>query len=303
MLADCITHAIDLGAERLVDIATLTGGIVTALGTAFAGLMGNDDDWAAAVLDAGAASGERVWRLPLRPAVRRRDQGPVRRPRQRDARPQRPPDHRGAEFLARFAGDVPWAHVDMAGVSNDTGRAYAAKGGSGFGVRLLVELVRARSPATSAQPMRVRPVRRPPADPARPCATSRAQEVAPVAEELDREKRFPYEIVRQARRARADGDPVPRGVRRRGRRLRSPTRWPSRSSRGSDSSRGHHDVRAHVAGHAADLPVRHRGAEGAAAARPVRRAPAGRVRADRARGRQRRRQHEDARRAATTASG
>ena len=47
-----------------------------------------------------------------------------------------------AEFLAHFAGDVPWAHVDMAGVANDTGRPYAAKGGSGFGVRLLVELAR-----------------------------------------------------------------------------------------------------------------------------------------------------------------
>jgi leucyl aminopeptidase len=47
-----------------------------------------------------------------------------------------------AAFLARFAGDVPWAHVDMAGVGNDVGLAYTPKGGSGFGVRLLVDLVR-----------------------------------------------------------------------------------------------------------------------------------------------------------------
>jgi leucyl aminopeptidase len=51
----------------------------------------------------------------------------------------------GASFLKRFAGDVPWAHIDMAGTSNDIGRAYAAKGGSGWGVRLLLELVRAQA--------------------------------------------------------------------------------------------------------------------------------------------------------------
>ena len=54
VLGDCLTHAIALGAERLVDIATLTGGIVTALGSAFAGVMSNDDDWCAAVEAAGA---------------------------------------------------------------------------------------------------------------------------------------------------------------------------------------------------------------------------------------------------------
>src|SRR3954465_8280713 len=67
VLGDCMTHAIGLGAERLVDIATLTGGIVTALGSAFAGVMSNDDAWCAVVEAAGARSGERVWRLPLDP--------------------------------------------------------------------------------------------------------------------------------------------------------------------------------------------------------------------------------------------
>jgi leucyl aminopeptidase len=50
----------------------------------------------------------------------------------------------GASFLKRFVGDVPWAHLDIAGMSNDIGRAYAAKGGSGWGVRLLLELARAQ---------------------------------------------------------------------------------------------------------------------------------------------------------------
>jgi leucyl aminopeptidase len=142
VLADCITYAIGQGAERLVDIATLTGGIVTALGAAFAGVMSNDDAWCATVDAAGAGSGERVWRLPLDPlydeAIRGQYADIVNATPDRKAHPIT-----AAAFLARFAGDVPWAHVDMAGVSNDTGRAYAAKGGSGFGVRLLVDVARA----------------------------------------------------------------------------------------------------------------------------------------------------------------
>ena len=67
VLADCLTHARDQGAERLVDLATLTGGIVTTFGPVHAGLMGNDDAWCAAVAAAGEATGERVWRLPLDP--------------------------------------------------------------------------------------------------------------------------------------------------------------------------------------------------------------------------------------------
>ncbi len=149
VLGDCITHAIALGAERLVDIATLTGGIVTALGSAFAGVMSNDDDWCAAVEAAGARTGERVWRLPLDPmyddAIKGQYGDIMNATTDRKAHPIT-----AAAFLARFAGDVPWAHVDMAGVMNDLGLPYAAKGGSGFGVRLLVDV--ARGVANGARP-------------------------------------------------------------------------------------------------------------------------------------------------------
>jgi leucyl aminopeptidase len=141
VLADCMTHAISLGAERLVDIATLTGGIVTALGSAFAGVMSNDDAWCDAVQRAGARTGERVWRLPLDAeydeAIKGQYGDIVNATADRKAHPIT-----AAAFLARFAGDVPWAHVDMAGVGNDAGRAYAPKGGTGFGVRLLVDIAR-----------------------------------------------------------------------------------------------------------------------------------------------------------------
>jgi leucyl aminopeptidase len=144
VLGDCMTHAISLGAERLVDIATLTGGIVTALGSAFAGVMSNDDAWCAVVEGAGARTGERVWRLPLDPiyddAIKGQYGDIMNATTDRKAHPIT-----AAAFLARFAGDTPWAHVDMAGVMNDLGVAYAAKGGSGFGVRLLVDVARAVS--------------------------------------------------------------------------------------------------------------------------------------------------------------
>ncbi len=148
VLADCLAHAIAVGAQRVVDIATLTGAIVTALGSTYCGLMGNDGEWLEAVEEAAARSGELAWRLPFHDeygelikgqygeiinAVENRKAGSIT----------------AAEFLRRFVGDVPWAHLDIAGTAWDGGRAYAPKGGSGFGVRLLVELARAhvRAPA------------------------------------------------------------------------------------------------------------------------------------------------------------
>ncbi len=67
VLADCLHHAVEQGAERLVDLATLTGAIVTTLGTTYAGLMGTDDDWCEEVSAAGRRAGEILWRLPLHP--------------------------------------------------------------------------------------------------------------------------------------------------------------------------------------------------------------------------------------------
>ena len=149
VLADCLAHAVALGAERVVDIATLTGAIVVALGSTYAGLVSNDDDWAAAVTAAADRAGEPVWRLPLHAeyaelikgeyadimnAVENRKAGSIT----------------AAEFLSRFVGDVPWAHLDIAGTAWNTGKAYAGKGGNGMGVRLLVALARAHAEAADA---------------------------------------------------------------------------------------------------------------------------------------------------------
>ncbi|HEY6886144.1 MAG TPA: leucyl aminopeptidase [Solirubrobacter sp.] len=139
VLADCLAHAIDLGAERLVDLATLTGAIVVALGTPYAGLFANDDAWAGEITRAGERTGESVWRMPLHPDYEKLIEG-------RYADIVNSPTDRGgsassaAEFLHRFAGDVPWAHIDIAAGAYDNGKPYTAKGGAGWGVRLLVEL-------------------------------------------------------------------------------------------------------------------------------------------------------------------
>jgi leucyl aminopeptidase len=139
VLADCLAHAVAEGAERIVDLATLTGAIVTALGDTHCGLMADDDAWAARVEAAGRSTGELAWRLPLHP-----EYGELLRSRVADVcnlnEQRKAASIVAAMFLERFTGDVPWAHLDIVGPAWDLGRPYAAKGGSGFGVRLLVEL-------------------------------------------------------------------------------------------------------------------------------------------------------------------
>ena len=65
MLADCLHHARSLGATHMIDLATLTGGVVVALGDYHAGLMGSDQEWLDRVRDAGERAGEHIWQLPL----------------------------------------------------------------------------------------------------------------------------------------------------------------------------------------------------------------------------------------------
>jgi leucyl aminopeptidase len=142
VLADCLTHAVAEGAERIVDLATLTGAVIVALGNTYAGLMSNDDALAADVTAAGERSGEIVWRLPLHEEYDELIKG-------RYADLDNAPEARkagsimGGAFLSNFVGETPWAHLDIAGSAWELGRPYVGKGASGYGVRLLVELARA----------------------------------------------------------------------------------------------------------------------------------------------------------------
>jgi leucyl aminopeptidase len=152
VLGDCITYAVREGAEQLVDLATLTGGVVVALGSVFAGLMSNDDAWAAQVTEAATAAGEPLWRLPLHEdyaeMVKGRYGQITNLPERREASAIV-----AAEFLHHFAGDVAWAHLDIAGTGFGVKRPFLAdKGASGFGVRLLVELAQSQLRSASATP-------------------------------------------------------------------------------------------------------------------------------------------------------
>lgn len=140
VLADCIVRAKAEGAKRMIDLATLTGAMDIALGPAYAGLFSNDDDWADTVMRASDVSGEPLWHMPLDPAYRKMIDG-VYADIRNTASKRVAGASTAAEFLHHFAGDeIPWAHLDIAGVADDVDLPYAKKGGAGFGVRLLVTL-------------------------------------------------------------------------------------------------------------------------------------------------------------------
>jgi leucyl aminopeptidase len=144
VLADALVHARSLGATHLVDLATLTGGIVVAMGDVYAGLFSNDDDLGARLRAAGDASGDRVWPWPLHRSYDRYIESQFADVKNSSLLRQGTPAY-AARFLERFAGDGPWAHVDMAGLGyleRGRGDYYTTLGATGFGVRLLTEFVR-----------------------------------------------------------------------------------------------------------------------------------------------------------------
>jgi leucyl aminopeptidase len=140
ILADALSYAADLGSSHLVDLATLTGACVVALGTSVAGLMANDEVWGREVLAAGRRAGERSWQLPLWPLYDDLLKSNV-------ADYKNAPGTRyggaiaAAKFLEQFVAGKPWAHLDIAGPAwAERENAVQDAGGTGYGVRTLVEL-------------------------------------------------------------------------------------------------------------------------------------------------------------------
>ncbi len=144
VLADCLWRAKQEGAEVLVDVATLTGAVVVALGSTHAGLVSTDDALAGELLASGERTGELAWRLPLHPEYAKlmnsQDADLVNGSLERKAG-----TITGGYFLSRFAGDTAWAHLDIAGTAWGLGRPYAARGGSAYGLRLLVDWLTQRA--------------------------------------------------------------------------------------------------------------------------------------------------------------
>jgi leucyl aminopeptidase len=139
ILADALAYSVREGAERIVDLATLTGAIIVALGSTYAGLFSNDDDWCGQVEAASDATGELGWRLPLHPEYFELTKGEYA-DLTNASETRKASSIYAAEFLRQFVDDRPWVHVDIAGTAWGLGRAYVGKGASGFGVRMLVDL-------------------------------------------------------------------------------------------------------------------------------------------------------------------
>ncbi len=144
ILADALAWAARLRPAAIVDCATLTGGVVVALGQHASAVLGNDDDLVAEVIAAGETSGERCWRLPLWEEYKK----------QLDSETADLQNVGGREgstitaacFLSAFVGDAKWAHLDVAGTAYGEGKLpYQRKGGYGVPTRLLVEWVLSRA--------------------------------------------------------------------------------------------------------------------------------------------------------------
>ncbi len=145
VLADALWYARREGATHLLDVATLTGAMELALGDLYGGMFSNDDEWRDAILAAAERSGDHLWPFPMHPRFRRyvdSDYADMKNATElRQASPAL-----AAAFLAEFAGEGPWAHIDMSGpgfLERSRGDYLTQRGGTGYGVRLIVELATA----------------------------------------------------------------------------------------------------------------------------------------------------------------
>jgi leucyl aminopeptidase len=141
VMMDALVRAGEDSPDAVVDIATLTGAQLIALGSRVAGIMGNDDSWRSAVHDAARSAGELAWPMPIPEEMRPSLESPV-------ADLANVGERNGgmltaAAFLREFVPDgLPWAHIDIAGPAHVDSKpwAYNGKGATGYGVRTLVAL-------------------------------------------------------------------------------------------------------------------------------------------------------------------
>jgi leucyl aminopeptidase len=143
VLADALSLAAEERPDAIVDVATLTGAQVVALGERVAAVFSNDDALADAVMAAGARAGEPAWRLPLVRDYRSKIDSEVA-----DLKNVASGGGAGSIiaglFLQEFVGDIPWAHLDIAGPSwSDANEGWLTKGGTGWGARTLIQLLAA----------------------------------------------------------------------------------------------------------------------------------------------------------------
>lgn len=141
ILSDALAYAQRYEPAGIIDLATLTGACVVALGEHASGLMSNNDDLVAKVEAASGVTGEKVWRLPLWPEYRDQIKSPVADMKNTGGR--NGGAITAAALLEEFVDDIPWVHLDIAGTAwSSKIRPYTSRGGVGVGVRLLVQIAR-----------------------------------------------------------------------------------------------------------------------------------------------------------------
>ncbi len=137
VLADGISYAKKLGVKKIIDVATLTGACVSALGDAASGIMGNDQQLIDQIIDAGKVSGEKLWQLPLYEEYEGYSKSDVADIKNCAQQGKAGPSI-GGLFLKLFAEDTDWVHLDIAGTAFlDKGRGYLSDGATGVMVRTL----------------------------------------------------------------------------------------------------------------------------------------------------------------------
>jgi len=139
VLGDALWYARQLGATHLVDLATLTGACVVALGKTTSGLFGRPQVWVDRVLEATRRAGDRSWPMPIFDDYKEQLKSEIADFTNTGGRPGGAIT--GALFIKEFAGELPWVHLDIAGTAwAEEAKPYQPKGATGVGVRTLVEL-------------------------------------------------------------------------------------------------------------------------------------------------------------------
>lgn len=141
ILADALSYAAKFKPRAVIDLATLTGAVIMALGHFAAGVLGTDDKLIEKLQASGTLTGEKLWQLPLWDEHDKATKSDIADLKNIASPGVGAGTTMGAAFLKPFAGDQPWAHLDIAGTSWGAKQPYTPKGASGFGVRLLVNFL------------------------------------------------------------------------------------------------------------------------------------------------------------------
>lgn len=139
ILADAVYYATTLNVDEIIDLATLTGACITAVGTRYSGIMGTKQEMIDALIEAGKSYDERMWQLPLVEEYKdymKSDTADLKNTGGKGAAPTM-----GGLFIGSFVGDTPWAHIDLSSAFIDGDTELARKGATGMGTGTLIEYI------------------------------------------------------------------------------------------------------------------------------------------------------------------